>query len=264
MLNRYGKALALVCLLSNWPATGTAGDDADHAVIGIIIDDLGYRLQEGRRALALPGSVSYAVLPHTPFARQFSTAISDSGRDLLIHIPMEAENPAPALGPGALRSSMSEDQYIHTLTASILSLPKAMGVNNHMGSLLTQREPQMRWLMETLQCHGRMVFVDSRTTPKTVAAQQAHLHHVPTVSRDVFLDNSRDEAQIQVQFQHLLDKARQQGAAIAIGHPYNSTLDVLERMLPRLHHHNVRLVGVSDLLDRQDRPEVKLPTLVSK
>lgn len=260
----YGGVLALACILGGAPAVATADDHSDRAVISIIIDDLGYRLGEGRRALALPGAVSYAVLPHTPFAHRFSAAITDSGRDLLIHIPMEAENPTPNLGPGALRSSMSEAQYIQSLHASIRSLPDAVGVNNHMGSLLTQREPQMRWLMETLQCHGRLAFVDSRTTPHTVAAKLAQRHHVPVMSRDVFLDHNPDEAAVQEQFQRLLDKAREQGSAIAIGHPYSSTLNVLERMLPRLQHHQIELVKVTELMDREDRPTASLPTLVSK
>ena len=37
--------------------------------VAIIIDDLGYELDAGRRAIALPGPLTYAVLPGTPRGR---------------------------------------------------------------------------------------------------------------------------------------------------------------------------------------------------
>ncbi|MGB5719555.1 MAG: divergent polysaccharide deacetylase family protein, partial [Woeseiaceae bacterium] len=40
--------------------------DAGPARVAIIIDDLGYQLAAGRRAIALPGPIAFAVLPGTP------------------------------------------------------------------------------------------------------------------------------------------------------------------------------------------------------
>ncbi|HLN57115.1 MAG TPA: divergent polysaccharide deacetylase family protein [Thermoanaerobaculia bacterium] len=42
-------------------------------------------------------------------------------------------------------------------------------------------------------------------------------------------------------------RARAEGSAVGLGHPYDATLSVLERELPRLELRGVKLVPVGDL-----------------
>ena len=73
---------------------------------------------------------------------------------------------------------------------------------------------------------------------------------MPSVSRDVFLDNQRTEAEIAHEFALAVAKARKDGTAVLIGHPYPETLAYLERRLPLLEEEGVRLVSVQVLLGR--------------
>ena len=124
------------------------------------------------------------------------------------------------LGPGALTLELTQKQFQTSVRASIASIPHVKGVNNHMGSLLTRHPGHMAWLMQVLASMDRVVyFVDSRTTPHTVAAQIAREYFIPNISRHVFIDRSRREQHIKQRLKHLTKVARRNGYAVAIGHP---------------------------------------------
>ena len=99
----------------------------------------------------------------------------------------------------------------------------------------------------------KLFFVDSFTTPLSVALQMAHETGVPAVRRNVFLDADPDEVAVGTEFDRLLALAREQGYALAIGHPYPSTMKVLEQRLPELERNGVRLVPASQLVERAHR-----------
>lgn len=70
-------------------------------------------------------------------------------------------------------------------------------------------------------------FLDSVTSSGSVASDVMRAAAVPVIRRDVFLDDSRDEGQIAAQLQKALLHAQRHGSAVAIGHPYPETLQVL-------------------------------------
>ena len=94
---------------------------------------------------------------------------------------------------------MNKKQFIDSLEQSISSLPNIIGINNHMGSLLTTSNKHMKWLMEILQ-HKNLLFIDSRTTSDTIAESIAKSHHIPVTRRNVFLDHSRELTDIKYQY----------------------------------------------------------------
>lgn len=216
-------------------------------LISIIIDDIGDRYDAGRRALDLPGDVTYSFLPHTPYAERLAHQAHARGREIMLHLPMQAEN-GNRLGPGGVTLDMTEASFRATVRESIAAVPYASGINNHMGSLMTRHPGNMEWLMSEMNAHGGLFFVDSVTTPTTVAAKVALERGLPTTRRDVFLDSDPSIDSVRRQFARLLTQARVRGSALAIGHPYPSTLRVLEQMLPQLDMLGVRLVPVSDLI----------------
>jgi polysaccharide deacetylase 2 family uncharacterized protein YibQ len=214
--------------------------------IAILIDDLGYNRQGMDSSLMLPTEVALAILPSTPFATQTALTAQKQKRITLLHAPMENQRELK-LGPGGLYAKMTEHELKETLIKDLDGLPGIQGVNNHMGSLLTTKADSMKWVMETLQKRS-LFFIDSLTSPKSVAKKMAQEHGLETVSRDVFLDNIRTEQAIDKQFARLLKLARLHGSALAIGHPYPETMDYLKKRLNHLELDGVRLVRLSDLL----------------
>lgn len=214
--------------------------------IAIIIDDVGYSLPHGMEAAELPGALTLAVLPHSPHGVELAELGYQQGKEIMLHAPMSTVQHRK-LDIGGLTADMSQQEFETTLTGNLASIPHVRGLNNHMGSELTQRSQPMQWLMTAL-ARKNLFFIDSRTSAESVALQTAQANRVPTRKRDVFLDNIRTGEAIGRQFDTLIKLARQRGSAIAIGHPYPETLTYLSQALPELSQRGIQLVPVSRLL----------------
>jgi len=213
------------------------------AAIGIIIDDLGYNLADGLRVTRLPGAITCAVLPHTPFGRTIAESAHRAGKEILLHLPMAADE-AVEPGPGQLEPGMPDGEVRATLDLDLSTVPHVIGINNHMGSQLTVEPQAMDQLMRELATR-RLLFVDSRTHNASVAASRARAHGIPTLERDVFLDRDPAPPEVARQLSQLERLARKRGYALAIGHPYPETLAALEAWLPQLEARGFRLVPIT-------------------
>lgn len=226
-------------------AAASAAPPASPA-IAIIIDDLGYQLAAGRRAVELPGPVACAVLPSTPRARLLAEAAFAAGKDVLLHLPLQPVDWDGAAEPGAILLDMSRGQFARAFAESLASIPHVVGINTHQGSLLTRHPGHMSWLMQEIRAQDGLFFVDSYTTHESIALRLARESGVPAVRRDVFLDPDPDPATVAREFARLKELARERGMAVGIGHPHPATLALLERELPRLAADGFRLVSISE------------------
>ena len=233
---------------------------ADTPRIAIIIDDLGYQLEAGQRAIRLPGPVAYAVLPKTPRAVELAEMAHAAGKDVLLHQPLQSVSNIGAADPGAIVLDMSREQLLETLASNLAAVPYVVGINNHRGSLLTRHPGHMQWLMQAISSRGGLFFLDSYTTHQSVALQLARENGVPAIKRDVFLDADPDPLAITREFQRLKDLALKNGFAVGIGHPFAATMEVLERELPQLEEQGFLLVGIGPLvggLKQQRAPDAR-------
>ncbi len=217
--------------------------------IAIIIDDLGYQFEAGMRALNLPGPISYAVLPVTPSGTSLAHAAHAKGKEVLLHLPLESVDRENQEEPGAITLDMSRDAFHEAFGVALASVPYAIGVSNHRGSLLTRHPGHMTWLMEEIAAREGMFFVDSFTTKQSVALQIAFESGIAATRRHVFLDNDRSPQALRKQFDRLIALARQKGIAVAIGHPYPETLEFLERELRELDNSTIMLIPVSEAVN---------------
>ena len=219
--------------------------------VAVIIDDLGYALAAGERAINLPGPVACAILPGTPRAIRLAEQAHASGKEVLLHLPLQAENDydlGDAAEPGSLHLDMSQAEFAHTFIEDIEAVPHVIGVNSHRGSLLTRHPGHMNWLMEEIRDRGDLFFVDSYTTAASVALQLALETGVPAAKRDVFLDPDQSPETVAREFARLKKLAQQNGFALGIGHPYPATLAFLEKELPKLRNEGFELISISELI----------------
>jgi polysaccharide deacetylase 2 family uncharacterized protein YibQ len=220
------------------------------ANIALIIDDIGNKRQDAQ-AFELPSEVTFSILPHKPLSTPFSLRAEQQQREVMLHIPMESLT-GRAMGPGGISSDMYPNTIKQSLIDALLTVPNAMGVNNHMGSKLTQLTLPMSVTMEFLQKRG-LYFVDSRTTRFSKAEFIAKQKGVLSTKRNVFLDHVVSHEHIDKQFQRLLRLAKKHGQAVGIGHPYPQSMQYLRENLPKLASQGIRLVPLSDLLHEQQR-----------
>ncbi|MFQ5994596.1 MAG: divergent polysaccharide deacetylase family protein [Acidiferrobacterales bacterium] len=250
---RAASTLAALAMFTAGPAA--AGDQPSVAVIGIVMDDLGYSLADGERVIRLPGAVACAILPHTPYGERLARQAYAHHKEVILHLPMESLNET-SLGPGALDSRMRALDIFIALQSGLQAVPHAAGVSNHMGSFLTQQPQAMQWLMAAIASKGDLFFVDSRTTAQSVAAKLAQEAEIPSLERDIFLDDQRDTDSIRARLDELLALARKRGTAVAIAHPYEETLRVLKERLRALPASGYRLARLGEILAIRARLKV--------
>ena len=235
-----------VHLAHSQPVTSAGPRAHTEPRLALVIDDVGHSTAQLRRVLAVPGPITLAVLPFTAAAEDAARLAAGHGSEIILHQPMQSLSGYP-MGPGGLSTSMARDAFMARLDASLAAVPHSLGVSNHTGSLLTQSTQRMDWLMQAL-AQRNLFFLDSRTTPHTVAVRQARQRGVPVIQRDVFLDHDPSRAAVEHEFARAIGIARQRGQAVVIGHPHATTLAVLADRLPQLPTLGIRQVRLSTLL----------------
>lgn len=244
-IRRALSGVGLCCLLA-WSGLTQAKPQ-----IMIIIDDVGYRHSD-MATLQLPTSVTLSILPDTPLGSTIADQAARQGRDVMLHLPMESEH-GNKLGPRALTVGMYPHVIADTLSDALRTVPNAMGINNHMGSLLTRERLPMQALMQAVKKEG-LFFIDSKTTPDSVAADIAKRVGIPTAERDVFLDHVHTRDFLEQQMAQLVDIALARGMAIGIAHPHPLSVEFLNEALPRLKEQGITLISATEYFSTSSAP----------
>ncbi|PKF50023.1 divergent polysaccharide deacetylase family protein [Enterovibrio nigricans] len=234
----------LILTLAEPVLANPAPSNTDKPKLALIIDDLGYDMMP-REIAALPPEISVSVIPFTEFDTAVTLSALSQHREVLLHLPMQSPDGTPQ-EPNSLTLSMTKSEMQLRIQEALYRVPQVVAVNNHMGSLLTQHQEPMHWLMESLGSH-ELGFIDSRTTPSTVAQRIAKEHGLANNRRHVFLDHFPNEAFILNQLELAIQQAKKRGTAVVIAHPLPVTLETLKSMLPRLQQ-EVELVPISAAL----------------
>ena len=217
-------------------------------VIGIIIDDFGYRNDHiSNGFLEIPAKLTYAIIPGHDHSQSFSKKAYDAGYEIIVHLPMENIGKTYGEEEYVLMSYFQDDEIKSRINKAFDHLPESIGLNNHQGSRGTADSRVMTHVANVIK-EKKKFFIDSRTTSNSLAESTMRKYGVPTNKRDIFLDNELDEEKIKAQLMKLADVSERKGIAIGIGHVKPQTLNVLAREIPVLQEKGFRFEFVSRLV----------------
>ena len=217
-------------------------------VIGLIIDDFGYRNDHVSNGfLNLSGKLTYAIIPGHEYSQLFSKKAYDAGYEIIVHMPMENIGITYGEEEYALMSYFQDDEIKDRINSAFDQLPESIGLNNHQGSRGTADSRVMTLLAGVIK-EKKKFFIDSRTTSNSLAETTMRKYNVATNKRDIFLDNELDEDKINTQLLKLAELSEEKGIAIGIGHVKPQTLSVLKREIPVLQKKGFRFEFVSRLV----------------
>jgi polysaccharide deacetylase 2 family uncharacterized protein YibQ len=220
--------------------------------VAVIIDDLGHNRQAALPFLEMSHPVALSFLPGRPFSRELALEAGRRGKTLLLHLPMEPMGyPVKDPGSGAILLSQNRWEIERVLDDDLAAVPGIVGVNNHMGSRATADDRVMNTVLTFLNRKG-LFFIDSRTTTETVGLETARRMGVPTIQRDVFLDNDADPSAIDAKVDELLDLAQERGWALGIGHAYPLTADALERLAVKARERGIQWISLESFIAYAD------------
>lgn len=218
----------------------------------IIIDDVGYNVEQLEQFLDLPFPIAFSVLPHLPYTKEVVDRISNARKDLMIHIPMEPINGKDP-GPEAIFTSMTDDEIAAKVGDYVEELPAAVAANNHMGSRATGDERVMEIVLRKLEQEG-IQFIDSLTTSDSVVKEVSKRLGIPYLYRNVFLDNVDDQEYIISALQKGVEIARLHGKAVCIGHVWSNELpEILEQAADIVDEMDIAVGSIGDLVRKTEK-----------
>lgn len=216
-------------------------------VLAVVIDDMGisHRRTADIASLQVPLTVSFLT-----YGAKLDEQVANSrraGQEVMIHVPMEAQKKIDA-APDVLTTQMNAEEITRNLNAMLDKFHDVKGINNHMGSKLTEDKQRMLMVMKVLKERG-LFFLDSKTSPKSEAENAAQESGVAYAHRHVFIDNNNDKAYILGQLAKAENVARKNGYAVAIGHPKTQTYAALKEWLPQLEEKGLVLLPLSQIVE---------------
>jgi uncharacterized protein len=216
--------------------------------VAIVIDDFGQDLEIAKEFASLPIPITFSVLPFERHSQEIAEFAHSHKREVMLHLPMEPQGyPKINPGSGALLLSMSGDEIRKTLKTALDFSPHITGINNHMGSRFTEHAVPMGIVLDEIS-RRNLYFIDSYTSSKSLGHTIARKLQIPAMRRDVFLDHNPSDDFIRSQITLLIRKAKIEGSAVAIGHPYKSTLRVLKAEAERFRQEGISVVSSRELV----------------
>jgi hypothetical protein len=219
--------------------------------VAIIIDDMGTSLEALKEICDLGQPITISILPHSLYAGETARIAHQNGLEVMMHLPGESLNheEGNSQTPGLIRSGMGKEDVISLVEEGLSRVPYAEGVNNHMGSKITQEEPVMRPILDLIKSRG-LYFLDSRTTSESIAFDLARKMGLRAAYRNIFLDSTVGTDFSKQKIIDLLLLSQREGTAIAIGHPFPETLRALRENLRLLKEYGVKPVFASAIIPK--------------
>lgn len=215
--------------------------------VAFIIDDLGYETEVAKKMMELEFPIALSILPFLQYSEFIAEEGKKKNQEIMLHIPMEPNNSDADPGPGAIKSYMSEEEIRQAVRGSIFNFPYVVGVNNHMGSKITEDRKIMKIILEEIKRYD-LFFIDSVTTRNSIAYEVAQEMEIKSAVRSIFLDNENGIEYIKGQMLEIQETALREGEVIAIGHGRINTFYVLKLIIPELIKAGIEIVPVSELV----------------
>ena len=212
--------------------------------LAIIIDDFGYQDPDLIAGFCqLPYPITLSIFPHEERTQWTAQQAMAHGKGVMVHLPMEPiDYPARNPGPHAIFSDYAPER-IRTLTRdALLAVPGARGINNHMGSRVTENAAAIGAVLQEVK-RQKLFFIDSMTSPRSVAFDVAQAAGIPSARNGTFLDRDESVDAIVKRLYALAERARHEGTAIGIGHAKPGMLEALRRTLPELKKEGFELIA---------------------
>lgn len=215
------------------------------AKVAIVIDDLGYNLNNLKEIWELDIPVTLSILPNLPYSKSIAMAAKKRNREVILHLPLEPyEN--MRLEKGTIMTDMTDQEIKDALDMAISSVPGLKGISNHMGSKATEDKRVMSIIFKMMK-KDDLYFLDSLVTNKSVCRTLSSKLGIRFASRSVFLDNESDAEYIKGQIEELARQALSTDWAIGVGHDRALTIAVIKEMEPELKDMDIEVVPVSEI-----------------
>jgi polysaccharide deacetylase 2 family uncharacterized protein YibQ len=220
--------------------------------IAIIVTDLGLSNAATEAAIQrLPARITLAFSPYSDGLSHWIDLARAAGHEVMLNLPMEPANyPTFDPGPQTLLTSLTPKENLERLDWVLGRVGGYVGVVNQMGSRFTTDAESLKPVLRALHERGLM-FLDTRITPRSIAARVATEIGLPRASNDRFIDQEASRAAIDARLGEVEKIARDTGTAVAMAFPFPVTFERLAAWSATLESKGLVLAPVSAIANRQ-------------
>lgn len=222
-------------------------------ILALVVDDGGNAPDLAKRVATLDIPLTWAIIPYTKFAKSTEELAKAGDIPYLLHLPMQAVADKNS-GQYLIGEGMSRSNIRRIISEALETLPNAIGLNNHRGSLATSSKDIMVPIMEELKLRD-LLFLDSHTSNKSVAYDVAKASGITSLQNRGFLDGSSDKDEIEKKFNEIVKQATKRGDMIAICHFRPATVLFLEKLNGNYIDMPVRLVTLPEMAEILSKAE---------
>lgn len=237
-----------------WRVYGRPFDDPlARPRIAIIIGDMGMSQFATRSAIQnLPGEVTLSFNPYGRDLQNWVSQARAAGHETLLQLPMEPfKYPENDPGPQSLLSGLTDKENLTRLDWMLGRFTGYAGVTNQMGSKFTTSRDDISPVLDVIKERG-LLFLDGRTSGRSVAGFVAKEKSIPVVINNRFIDHRADRASIDQRLAELERIARVTGVAVGVGYPYPVTLERVSNWAKTLNRKGLVLSPLSAVANRQE------------
>jgi uncharacterized protein len=219
----------------------------------LIIDDFGGDVKGVKEFLTGNIPITVAVMPFLEQSTEQAKLAHKHGLEVIVHLPLQPKKGKLSwLGPNPITSDLSSKEVKKIVEEAILDVPHAVGINNHMGSLIVEDKRIVRAILEVAKKH-HLYIVDSGTSPHSVIPELAEKLGIQWEKRDLFLDDTHSSKEhVFLQMKKLLTIAEKEGEAIGIGHvgiKGDNTVRGIQEALKLFEEKQIEIVPVSQFFN---------------
>ena len=205
------------------------------ATLVFVIDDAGMNAEYTKRYASLPFPLTIAVLPKLLHSKDCAYIVRSSGKELILHQPMQSLNHNLDPGPGKISVDMSFSQISSIINENLAEIgPGVKGLNNHEGSEVTEDVLRIGAVLDVC-LENKIYFLDSRTTANTKAPQAALERDMTIFEKSgPYIDNIVSREAMLKEIYKSLEAANKNGTAIVIAH-VDKSAEILPKLLEQMY-----------------------------
>ncbi|MEA4816359.1 MAG: divergent polysaccharide deacetylase family protein [Lachnospiraceae bacterium] len=220
------------------------------AYLAIVIDDFGYGGEGTDEMLALPIKFTAAILPFSESSKEDGQKAVDAGKEVIIHMPMEPKlGTSSFFGENIIKTTMTQEEISNLIHRALEILPESTGINNHMGSKVTEDEKTLASIIEIANSLG-LIFLDSKTTQNTKVPEVCEELNTLCLQRDIFIDSTNNIEVVKKNLRDAANLALEKGHALVIGHvgPEGGlvTVNAIAELAPEFMAEGIEFVTLSE------------------
>lgn len=205
------------------------------ATLVFVIDDAGMNAEYTKRYASLPFPLTIAVLPKLLHSKDCAYIVRSSGKELILHQPMQSLNHNIDPGPGKISVDMSFSQISSIINENLAEIgPGVKGLNNHEGSEVTEDVLRIGAVLDVC-LENKIYFLDSRTTANTKAPQAALERDMTIFEKSgPYIDNIVSREAMLKEIYKSLEAANKNGSSIVIAH-VDKSAEILPKLLEQMY-----------------------------